>query len=311
MAYSKHALNLRKLRTVELPRLSDRISYLYLDLARVIQDQTGVIAVQETELGTQTLRIPIAAIGFLLLGPGTSISAPAIISLHRAGTVVIFTSEGGMTGFAMARPLTGRADWAQAQARCWVDPASRLAAARLLYARQFNEPEADPEVPLKVLRGIEGSRVRSLYQTLSRKYHLGSWKRETDPEKYHDPVNPLLNLGSAILYGAALTAVSALGINPGLGFIHNGASNALLFDLADIHKTRSSIPLAFAASQRSDGPEYLRSEMRRYLFEQDVMEGLLTTLTDVLADHLSPGEERQDTLTDEATLVRGHTNHAE
>ena len=266
MGYSRHALSLRKIRTIELPRLSDRISYLYLDRSRITQDNTGVIAVQEGESETHTLRIPVASIGFLLLGPGTSLTGPAIISLHRAGTVVVFTSEGGMTGFATARPLTGRADWTQAQARCWVDPEARLAAARLLYARQFGEPVADPDVPLRVLRGIEGARVRSQYQSLSRKHHLGSWKRESDPDKHSDPVNPLLNLGSSILYGAALTAVSALGLSPGLGFIHNGAANALLFDLADIHKTRSSIPLAFASSQRHDGSAHLRTEMRRYLF---------------------------------------------
>lgn len=311
MSYSRHALSLRKPRTIELPRLDDRISYLYLDHARVTQDQTGVIAVQEGDGATQTLRIPVASIGFLLLGPGTSVSGPAIISLHRAGTVVVFTSEGGMTGFAAARPLTGRADWIQAQARCWVDPAARLTAARKLYARQFNEPETEPETPLRVLRGVEGARVRSLYQTLSRKHHLGSWKRETDPEKYTDPVNPLLNLGSAILYGAALTAVSALGLSPGLGFIHNGASDALLFDLADVHKTRSSIPLAFASARQPDGPTRLRTEMRRYLFEHDVMEGMLTLLVDLLADHLAPAEGRRDVLTDEAGSVEGHINHAQ
>lgn len=311
MSYSKHALSLRKVRTIELPRLSDRISYLYLDMARIIQDQTGVIAIQESDAGTQTLRIPIAAIGFLLLGPGTSISAPAAISLHRAGTVIVFTSEGGMTGFATAQPLTGRADWIQAQARCWVDPDARLAAARLLYSKQFNEPEAEPDIPLRVLRGIEGAKVRSLYQTLSRKHHLGSWKRETDPEKYNDPVNPLLNLGSAILYGAALTAISTLGLSPGLGFIHNGASNALLFDLADIYKTRSSIPLAFASAQRPDGPAYLRTEMRRYLFEHDVMEGMLTVLLDILTDQLSPAEGHRDTLIDDTGSVEGHINYAE
>jgi CRISPR-associated protein Cas1 len=311
MGYSEQALNLRKLRTIELPRLSDRISYLYLDMARIVQDQTGVIAIQEGDTNTQILHIPIASLGFLLLGPGTSVSAPAMISLHRAGTVVVFTSEGGMTGFATARPLTGRADWAQAQARCWVDHDARLGAARLLYAKQFNESEAQSDVPLRVLRGIEGAKVRSLYQTLARKHHLRSWKRETDPEKYDDPVNPLLNLGSAILYGAALTAVSALGLNPGLGFIHNGASNALLFDLADIHKTRSSIPLAFASAFRPDGPAFLRREMRRYLFEQDVMEDLIDTLIDVLSDHLAPTEGRDDTLTDEQGSVRGHFNYAD
>lgn len=310
MGYSQNALDLRKLRTIELPRLSDRISYLYFDRTRIIQDRTGVIAIQESDGATRIIRIPIASIGFLLLGPGTSISAPAAISLHRAGTVVMFTSEGGVTGFAMARPLTGRADWMQAQARCWVNPEARLLAAKKLYARQFNDENIDPEIPLRVLRGIEGSRVKTLYQNLSKKHHLKAWRRETDPEKYTDPVNPLLNLGSAILYGAALTAVGALGLTPSLGFIHNGASNALFFDLADIYKTHSSIPLAFSCSQYPDGSARLRTEMRRYLFEHNVMEAMLDLLVDILFDYLEPAENRRgDKLTDESGFVDGHTNY--
>ena len=310
MGYSKQALHLRKPEVVELPRLSDRISYLYVDYAKVTQDQTGVIATQEMEGELRTLRIPVAALGFLLLGPGTSVSVPAMISIHRAGTVVVFSGESGMTGFAAARPLTDRADWVQAQARCWVDPDSRLGAARTLYHHQFGDLGLDPDTPLRVLRGIEGAKVRSLYQTLAKKHRLGRWHRESDSEKCDDPVNPLLNLGSSILYGAALTAVSALGLSPGLGFIHNGAANALLFDLADLHKAKSSIPLAFAASQRGDSTAYLRTEMRRYLVEHHVMEGMLMVLSEVLAEHLAPAEGRRDTLTGDDGPVPGHANYA-
>jgi CRISPR-associated protein Cas1 len=311
VAYSRPALNLRKPKTIELPRLSDRISYLYIDYAVVSQDRTGVIATQEVNDEVITLHIPVATLGFLLLGPGTSVSTPAMISLHRAGTAVVYTSEGGMSGFAAARPLTGRADWAQAQARCWSSLEYRLAAARTLYARQFRDQEIAPDTPLRVLRGIEGAQVRSLYQTLSKKHRLGNWRRETDPEKFTDPVNPLLNLGSAILYGAALTAVSALGLSTSLGFIHNGAANALLFDLADVHKPYSSIPLAFANAKRSDGSANLRVELRHYLYENNVMEDMLTLLVDILTEHLAPAEGRRDTLIDEGRDVEGHTNYRE
>ena len=310
MGYSTGALDLRKPRVIDLPRLSDRISYLYVDYARVIQDRTGVVAVQEIGASTQVLRIPVATVGFLLLGPGTSVSAPAMISLHRAGTTVVFTSSQGVSGFASARPLTGRADWLQAQARCWASGGSRLAAARVLYEIQFEQLDMEPDTPLRILRGIEGAHVRNLYKSLAKQYHVRAWRRESDPDKANDAVNPLLNLGGSILYGAASTAVNALGLSPGLGFIHNGASNALLFDLADLYKSRSSIPLAFSCAARSNPEAALRTEMRRFLFENDVLDALIKVLCTILEPHLGPVEGRGDTLTDDQNVVAGHINYA-
>jgi CRISPR-associated protein Cas1 len=311
MGYSTSALELRKPRVIELPRLGHRISYLYIDYARITQDRTGVIAIQEEDGKNQMLRIPIASIGFILLGPGTSVTTPAMISLHRAGTTVVFTSSHGVSGFAMAKPLTGRADWVQAQARCWSSETGRLAAARSLYEIQLGALDMDTDTPLRVLRGIEGSRVRSLYKTLAKQYRLGKWQRETDPEKYSDPVNPLLNLGGAILYGAATSAVGALGMSPSLGFIHNGATNALLFDLADIYKHRSSIPLAFMCAKQADPAAALRAEMRKFLYEKDVLDSLIKVLCTILEPHLGPAERARDSLIDDSGAVPGHVNYSQ
>ena len=310
MGYSADALTLRKPKVIELPLLRDRISFLYLDFARVIQERTGVVAVQEGNGGEVALRLPVASIGFLLLGPGTSISAQAMISLHRAGTAVIFTSSQGVTSFALARPLTGRADWAQAQARCWASEESRLAAARVLYEIKLEGLDLEPGTSLKVMRGIEGAYTRRLYQRLAGEQKLVRWRRETDPEKYDDPVNPLLNLGSAILYGAATTAVSALDLSPSLGFIHNGAVSALLFDLADLYKTKSSIPIAFKVSRHPDPAASLRREMRQFLVQHNVLDSMLQTLSVVLSPHLGPAELRRDTLTSDSGVVAGHTNYS-
>ena len=120
MPYSGPALSLRKPKVIELPRLGERISYIYLEYSQVHQDSTGVIATQGEGKNKETLVIPIASIGFLLMGPGTSISTPAAISLHRAGTIVIFSSLGGATGFAAATPLTGRGEWAHAIRDCGI-----------------------------------------------------------------------------------------------------------------------------------------------------------------------------------------------
>ena len=309
MGYSEDALSLRKPRVIELPRLTDRISYVYLDYVRISQDQTGVVAIREDDSGVQ-LRIPVSSIGFLLLGPGVSVTGPAMVTLHRAGTTVVFTSSQGVSGFALARPLTNRGDWAQAQARCWADENLRLSAARKLYSIQLAGVDLDNDAPLRVLRGVEGAYTKALYKKLAAEHRLGKWRRETDSDKATDTVNPLLNLANSILYGAATSAVGVLGLSPSLGFVHSGASNALLFDLADLYKTRSSIPLAFACAREANAAGVLGAKMRQFLFDNNVLDAMIKLLCDILEPSLGSVETRRDTLIDEFGAVRGHTNYA-
>lgn len=56
-----------------LPRIADSLSFLYLDLVRIHQDDTGVCAeITSPRRGTETLYLPTAALACVLLGPGTS-----------------------------------------------------------------------------------------------------------------------------------------------------------------------------------------------------------------------------------------------
>jgi len=290
---------------VELPRLGERITFLHLDLMRVTQSETGVVASWDGEGGTRTVEVPVGSLAVLLLGPGCSVSMPALTSLHRAGTTVVMSDASGMAGYGSAFPLSSRAQWVQAQARMWVDPGARLAAARVVYAAQFPQMAKLGDVPLKVMRGMEGQQVRALYRQHAAASRLKGWKRETDSGKSRDPVNPLLNLGNSILYGAAAAACSALGVSPGLGVIHEGSSSALLFDLADVHKPRSSIPLAFAAARQRESAKWLRSRMRDYLVESVVLESMVELLCTMLTPHVRAASK--DLLFDgDGNSVEGH-----
>lgn len=305
MSYSNQALALRKPTVIELPRVGDRISFLYLDLVQIRQDQTGVIALGDD--GSK-LQIPVASISVILLGPGSSISTPALTSLHRAGACIITTSDNGSVGISSARPLTSRSRWAEAQARMWAVREHRIAAARTLYRLRYPELKWPDEMPLNVMRGVEGSQVKNQYRELCKKYRLIGWKRETDSSVTVDPVNPLLNLGNSILYGTALAACSALALNPALGIVHSGAAGALLFDLADMHKARSSIPLAFELQDSPDAAKELRRRMRRYLQRNRVLDGHVQLLAQILDPHLQ--DDAGDRLLDDTGDVAGHKNYS-
>ncbi|MFC5186058.1 CRISPR-associated endonuclease Cas1 [Actinomadura harenae] len=61
-----------------LPRIGDSLSFLYIDVARIVQDDTGVKALIEVGDQKRKIALPTAALGCLLLGPGVSITSRAL-----------------------------------------------------------------------------------------------------------------------------------------------------------------------------------------------------------------------------------------
>lgn len=63
------------------------------------------------------------------------------------------------------------------------------------------------------------------------------------------------------------TAVNALGMSSGLGFIHRGSRVSFVLDIADLYKTDKMIPLAFrTVSEKGIGAEAwpgLEGDVRR------------------------------------------------
>lgn len=310
MAYSPAALALRVPSVKDLPRAGDRVSYLFLDAARVTQERTGVVAdvaaVGDRPGGTAVL--PVAELNVLLLGPGCSITAPALTTLHRSGCTVVITASDGVSGYAASTPLTGRGAWAQAQARVWSDPGLRLEAARVLYRQQLVGVDIPENAPLRVLRGTEGAFLRSVYRAEAKRLKLPGWKREADSEKATDPVNPLLNLANSILYGTAASVCSVLGLSPALGIIHSGAANAFLFDLADLFKATGSVPLAFRCATYHDPAARLRGQLREFLHRNDVFGQMFDMVDSLFGPHIRSASA--DVLLDEEGAVPGMRNYA-
>ncbi len=80
-----------------LPRVADSLSFLYLDMVRIVQDDTGVCAqIQVDDERTDTVYVPTASLSCLLLGPGVSITTRALSTLARHGTSVVCTGSGGV-----------------------------------------------------------------------------------------------------------------------------------------------------------------------------------------------------------------------
>lgn len=252
-----------------LPRVGDSLSFLFLDMVRVTQDDTGVLAFPAQGAPTRRLRIPTAAISCLLLGPGTSITNRAVATLARHGTTTVFTGFGTVRCYAAITPSGQSSRWLEAQAAAWADPAGRLTVAKRMYSKRF--PTAEGHLPdgvkLNTLRGLEGWQMKSLYRRLARQYGLHAFKRSYDPESWEqqDPVNLALSAANTCLYGITHAAILALGCSPGLGFVHTGTSHAFVYDIADLYKAELTIPLAFSLHASDDPEGDARRSFRRGL----------------------------------------------
>ena len=111
---------------------------------------------------------------------------------------------------------------------------------------------------MQQLRAKEGARIRRLYRKLSSEYGVKWNGRTYDPDNYEggDPVNQALSAANVALYGLTYSAIAAVGMSPGLGFVHTGHDLSFVYDVADLYKAEITIPIAFqVASEYEEGKD--------------------------------------------------------
>ena len=100
---------------------------------------------------------------------------------------------------------------------------------------------------MQQLRGREGARVREVYRENSRRTGVAWTRREyrVDDFEASDPINQALSAAHAALYGVVHGVIVSLGCSPGLGFVHTGHERSFVYDVADLYKAETTIPIAF------------------------------------------------------------------
>jgi CRISPR-associated protein Cas1 len=137
------------------------------------------------------------------------------------------------------------------------------------------------------LRGIEGARVRETYKLIAKKYGV-EWKARnydtTDWDKGDLP-NRCLSSATACLYGVTEAAVLAAGYAPAIGFIHTGKPLSFVYDVADIYKFDTVVPMAFKiASKNPHNPEQqVRLACRDIFRETRLLERIIPGIEEMLA----------------------------
>ncbi|MET9760148.1 type I-E CRISPR-associated endonuclease Cas1e [Streptomyces sp. NPDC006372] len=281
-----------------LPRVADSLSFLYLDMVRVVQDDTGVCAqIQTDEHRTDLVYIPTAALSCLLLGPGVSITTPALTTLARHGTSVVCVGAGGVRAYAGILPDSLTTHWLQQQVTTWANPVQRLEVAVQMYRMRFKDADVPASVTLEQLRGMEGERMKTFYKILAQQHGIGRFRRNYRPDQWdtQDPVNLALSAANTCLYGIVHAVLLALGLSPALGYVHTGNQHAFVYDIADLYKAEVTLPLAFAL-HNSDNPE---QEVRRRFRENLRLLRLLPRIIQDVQSLLTPPHTQTITADDD------------
>lgn len=277
--------------------IKERLSILFvekgnldvLDGAFVLVDKNGV-----------RTHLPIGGVACLLLEPGTRVSHAAAVLAARVGTLLVWVGEAGVRLYSSGQPGGARSDRLLYQARLALDDDARLKVVRKMYAMRFGE-EPPSRRSIEQLRGIEGARVRETYHLLARKYGV-EWKsREYDATEWGsgDLPNRCLSSAAACLYGITEAAVLAAGYAPAVGFIHTGKPLSFVYDVADIFKFDTVVPVAFrtAAKKPENAEQMVRLGCRDSFRESHLLEKIIPTIEEILAaGELTPTEPTEESI---------------
>ena len=241
-----------------LSPISDRLSFLYVEHCIVNQDSCSITFTDKRG----RVKVPSSMLAVLLLGPGCSITHRAIELIADSGATVIWVGEEGIRYYCHGKPLTHSSLLLKKQAEYAVNERKRLYIARKMYSMRFANEDIS-RCTMQQLRGREGARVRDTYRRLSKETGVEWTGREYDPNDFNNSndINKALSVANICLYGLAHCVIVSLGLAPGLGFVHIGHERSFVYDIADLYKMETSVPVAFHTTANSTGN--IASEVRR------------------------------------------------
>lgn len=264
--------------------IKERLSVIFVEKGEIDVLDGAFVVVDVT--GTRT-HIPVGGVACILLEPGTRLSHRAAALAARVGTLLVWVGEAGVRLYSSGQPGGARSDRLLYQARLALDETLRLKVVRKMYAVRFGE-EPPARRSVEQLRGIEGARVRRTYQLLARQHGVNWAGRDYDPENWDvsDVANRCLSAATACLYGVTEAAVLAAGYAPAVGFIHTGKPLSFVYDIADLYKFDTVVPVAFkvAAAHPSGGVERaVRLGCRDAFRETKLLDRIIPDIEGVLA----------------------------
>lgn len=263
--------------------IKERLSVLFVEKCQLDVLDGAFVAVDITGV---RMHIPVGGVACLMLEPGVRVSHAACALAARVGTLLVWIGEGGVRVYSSGQPGGARADRLLYQARLALDEDSRLKVVRAMYRYRFGE-EPPQRRSVEQLRGIEGARVRGMYQLLAQRHGV-DWKSRNYDRKEWDAAdipNRCLSAATSCLYGVTEAAVLAAGYAPAIGFIHSGKPLSFVYDIADLYKFDTVVPIAFdVAAKPCPNPEReVRIRCRDAFRQSRLLERIIPDIETILS----------------------------
>lgn len=266
----------------ELGRIQDRVSFLYIEHARLNRQDSALTVTDERGIAF----VPAAMVSVILLGPGVDITHRAMELIGDSGMSAVWVGEHGVREYAHGRPLDHSARFLIQQAKLVSNNRTRIAVARRMYQMRFPNEDVS-HLTMQQLRGKEGARVRKVYLEQSKATGVPWKRREYRPDNFESStaINKALTAAHQALYGLSCSVIVALGASPGLGFVHTGHDMSFVYDFADLYKAQYSIPIAFQMTAKhgdNDIADWTRRAMRDAFSSGKLLSTMVKDLKDLL-----------------------------
>lgn len=263
--------------------MKERCSMIFIERGEIDVLDGSFVVVDKDGVRTQ---IPVGGIACIMLEPGTRISHAAVALSAKVGCLLVWVGEAGVRLYSSGQSLPVRSERLLYQATLAIAEEMRLKVVRKMYEKRFGE-EPPARRSIEQLRGIEGARVRKMYAIIAQRYKV-SWKgRNYSPTDWDVSDNPnrCLSSATACLYGVTEAAVLAAGYSPSIGFIHSGKSLSFVYDIADLFKFETVVPVAFqvAAMNAAECEREVRLRCRDMFRQTKLLERIIPAMEDVLA----------------------------
>jgi CRISPR-associated protein Cas1 len=263
--------------------IRERSTMIFLSYGNIDVIDGAVVLIDKDGVRTQ---IPVGGFCCIFLEPGTRITHAAIALCAEVGCLIIWVGEGGVRLYSSGQPGGARSDNLLYQASLALDDTLRLKVVREMYKIRFGE--ASPEKrSIEQLRGIEGARVKAMYEIFANQYGIKWNYRNYDINNFSsgDDINQCLSTATHCLYGLCEAAVLAAGYAPAIGFIHTGKPLSFVYDIADIFKFETVVPIAFkVASEKVNEPSReTRYRCRDSFRKNNLLERIIPCIDKVLA----------------------------
>lgn len=132
---------------------------------------------------------------------------------------------------------------------------------------------------------LEEARLsKQLFRLASHVVCYGDFTRAKDGTGT-DPANRLLDHGNYLAYGLAASATWVLGLPHSLAVMHGKTRRgALVFDVADLVKDATILPLAFTSAARGDDDQEFRRIAIQALTQSEALDFMIETLQQITAE---------------------------